>query len=90
MEDAERFISCAVKVGIRDVIGETGDPWLCKTIHSISLCPDHTHMRIYFDRHTFLAVPLTSRVEQTDQEWCAYDEDTGLYYYIRNGESDNE
>ncbi|WP_211202337.1 hypothetical protein [Salicibibacter cibarius] len=72
-----------VWVCIRDEHNREGAPWVMKTMEQISFCPDHTHLRFYFQDGTFLAVPLASTVQQTGKEWCARDRETGLSYLIK-------
>lgn len=82
-EDLQQYISSPVLVRIRGGEGEEMPPWLPKSIQKIEPCPDHTHLRIYFDSHYFFAVPFDSEVTKTDKEWTAYDQNTGLYYAIK-------
>lgn len=83
IEDLEPYVSSPVLVRIRGEEGEEMPPWLPKSIKKIEPCPDHTHLRIYFDSHYFFAVPFDSKVTQTEKEWTAYDGNTGLYYAIK-------
>ncbi|MBM7554189.1 hypothetical protein [Thalassobacillus pellis] len=85
-EDLNRYIAESVKVCIHGGQGEDMAPWLDKRIKRVGLCPDQTHLRIFFDDHYFFAVPLSSEVSQTEQEWSAYDRYAGLYYVVRNKE----
>ncbi len=82
-EDLNRFLSVPVQVGIEDIHGNERAPFLQKTIKKLQLCPDHTHLRIYFNEVKFLAVPLDAKVSETVNEWTACDDHSGLNYSIR-------
>ena len=83
MKTLDSFVNQKVKVAILDQ--EQGDqaPFVEKTIAKTGLCPDGTHLRIYFDDRYFFAVPLTANVVLNDSEWSALDEHSGLNYVIR-------
>ncbi|WP_186576357.1 hypothetical protein [Aquibacillus kalidii] len=86
LTELERFINEPVKVCIHGKEGEEQAPWVEKQVNSLTLCPDKTHLRIYFDSHYFFAVPLTSTVEQDETQWTAYDRAAGLFYAIKSEE----
>ncbi|WP_245807674.1 hypothetical protein [Halobacillus massiliensis] len=90
IEDLKPYISTPVQVCIHGDQGEEMAPWVKKRIKKLALCPDKTHIRIYFDDFYFFAAPLTSRVKQTENEWSAYDQEAGLYFVIRSEENKNE
>lgn len=83
MPDLQPFISKKVKISILDKDGEEQAPFVLKMIQKVAPCPDNTHLRIYFDHRTFLAVPLTSKISQNEDEWSAYDQQMDLQYVIR-------
>ena len=83
IQTLESFKSKDVSVVIHGEQGEETPPSLTKTISKLENCPDHTHLRIFFDAFHFLAVPLTSEVVCTEQVWTAYDKESGLYYVIK-------
>ncbi|MEC5425509.1 hypothetical protein QGM71_18685 [Virgibacillus sp. C22-A2] len=83
-EDLKRFISNPVQVCIHGREGEDMAPWVKRKINKVELCPDKTHLRIYFDKHFFFAVPLTSEVVQKETEWTAYDDKAKLHYAIKS------
>ncbi len=82
-EDLEPFVSTFIQVGIFGRDDEDHPPWLDKKLVKTSLCPDQTHLRIYFDLQTFVAIPLMSEVERDADQWCAYDQESGLRYVIK-------
>ncbi|MCT2535899.1 hypothetical protein NC661_08255 [Aquibacillus koreensis] len=82
LQDLDTFKNAAVKVCIHGKQGEDQAPWQDKKVYKVELCPDQTHVRIYFDDHYFFAVPLHASVEQNENEWIAYDQDAKLYYAI--------
>ncbi|UOR10846.1 hypothetical protein [Halobacillus amylolyticus] len=82
-EDLGPYLSTFVQVGIFGNEREDQPPWLEKKLVKTELCPDHTHLRIFFDPQTFVAIPLTSAVTQSQDEWCAYDHTSGLSYVIK-------
>ncbi|WP_338471552.1 hypothetical protein R4Z10_01920 [Niallia sp. XMNu-256] len=83
IEDLQSYVLEKVQVAILDKEGEEQAPFISKTIQKLELCPDHTHLRIYFDRLTFFAIPLTSTVSKIENEWSAYDDQSGLQYVVR-------
>lgn len=83
MEDLQDFVSVPVEVAILDEHGGEKAPFVKKTIKRLGLCPDQTHLRIYFDDVYFLAVPLDSKVRKTNLEWSAIDAGGNLHYKIR-------
>lgn len=83
MEDLQPFLSHAVGVTIYDHTWDDQSPFVSKTIHKLEICPDRTHLRIYFDELRFFAVPQTATVSISGDEWSAYDEAASLHYVIR-------
>lgn len=83
LEDLNRFLAVPVQVGIQDIQGEERAPLLQKTIKKLQICPDHTHLRIYFNDIKFLAVPLDATVTESANEWTACDPHSGLNYTIK-------
>ncbi|MDL4841917.1 hypothetical protein [Aquibacillus rhizosphaerae] len=86
MKSLEKLVDSSVQVCIYGKSSEDKAPWVDKRISKLSLCPDETHLRIYFDSHFFFAVPLTSSVEQKQNEWIAYDKEANLHYAIKSEE----
>lgn len=80
------YLSIPVYVSIQDENGEEA-PWMEKIIQQAKLCLDGTHIRLYFDRRDFLAIPRLSRVTEEGSQWTAYDERTQLAYVIRREET---
>ncbi|PLR76856.1 hypothetical protein CU633_13190 [Bacillus sp. V3-13] len=85
LEELTRFVSVPVSIGIQDDQGDEKAPFIRKTIQKLEVCPDETHLRMYFDNFYFLAVPLTADVIQTENEWSAFDQESGLYYLLKKG-----
>lgn len=85
IEDLRPYTAIPVRVGVQDVSGEVA-PFVSKVIQETKVCQDGTHIRLYFDRHYFLAVPRGSRVKKSEQEWNAFDQETQLSYIIRKEE----
>jgi hypothetical protein len=83
LEHLDSFIMKTAEVAILDRPEEDQAPFVKKTIMKTGLCPDKTHLRIYFDDKYFFAVPLTADVVMSDYEWSAFDHDAGLNYVIR-------
>ncbi|MFE8699560.1 hypothetical protein ACFYKX_02865 [Cytobacillus sp. FJAT-54145] len=83
MDMLEDFVSSPVEVSIQDEQGNDKAAFLKKEVKKIQLCPDQTHVRIYFDQDKFLAVPRTSTVSMFDNQWTAFDMFSDLYYVIR-------
>lgn len=84
LEDVrERFAGTTVELAILDQEGGDQAPAVRRMIEKVQLCPDGTHLRFYFDTMYFLAVPLSSRVSESDQLWSAYDAESGLTYTVK-------
>lgn len=83
IEELQGFISVPVEVAITDEEGPDKAPFVPKKIKQVMLCPDQTHLKIYFDSVKFFAIPLTAQVTQTKAEWSAYDSISALRYTIR-------
>lgn len=83
VEDIQPLVSGKARVAILDDDGQDKAPFVSKTIVKVELCPDITHLRIYFDDINFFAVPLISNVTKNENEWSAFDENSGLHYIIR-------
>ncbi|WP_253701185.1 hypothetical protein [Bacillus sp. FJAT-29814] len=79
----ERFSGASVEIAILDQEGGDQAPAVRKSIQKVQLCPDGTHIRLYFDHMYFLAVPLSSQVSESDRLWSAYDADSGLTYTVK-------
>ncbi len=77
------LISHPVEIAILDEKSEEQPSFFQKIVNKIELCPDKTHVRIYFDHITFLAIPVISAVTKCKNVWRAYDEVSGLNYVIR-------
>ncbi|MEH7386193.1 hypothetical protein V7147_12360 [Bacillus sp. JJ1521] len=85
IKSLETFILGNVVVSILDENGEDKAPFVKKEIIKTELCPDGTHLRIYFDRLQFFAVPLTAEIAISDEIWSAFDQQAGLTYVIKKG-----
>jgi hypothetical protein len=83
IDTLQSFVSEPVDVAILDEQGEERAPFVRKTVQKLEICPDQTHLRIYFDKIHFFAVPLHSRITQTSNEWSALDHENELQYIIR-------
>jgi len=82
IDELQSFMSEPVGVTIYDETWADQTPFMSKKIEKAELCPDGTHLRIYFDPVRFFAVPLGSEVSITGAEWTAYDDKAGLHYVI--------
>lgn len=82
-EPLNDFISVPVEVAIQDEEVTDNPLFVSKQIKSIGLCPDRTHLRIFFEKQTFFAIPLTSTVSFSADEWMAVDSQNHLKYVIR-------
>jgi hypothetical protein len=83
LDELQRFASAEVEIKIQDTDGGDQAPAVKKTVKKIQLCPDKTHIRFYFDDFYFLAVPLGSRISETETEWSALDQVSGLQYQFK-------
>lgn len=83
IDELQRFVGATVEIAIEDKEGGDQAPAVKKTIKKIQFCPDHTHVRFYFDAIYFLAVPLSSNVIETDAMFSAADPESGLTYKFK-------
>jgi hypothetical protein len=83
LNELQRFAGTQVEIKIQDMDGGDQAPAVRKSVKKIQLCPDKTHIRFYFDDFYFLAVPLASRISETETEWSAFDQESGLHYYFK-------
>ncbi|MBS4209221.1 hypothetical protein KHA95_14250 [Bacillus sp. FJAT-50079] len=83
MAELQPFLHTKVGVTIYDEEWEDKTPPIPKKIQKLAICPDGTHLRIYFDEHRFFAVPHTSKVTVSEREWIAFDQMANLHYVIR-------
>ena len=89
-EEINRFLHLPVRIGIQDSEEEDKPPFIEKIINKAEVCPDGTHLRLYFNERNFLAVPLNAEVTESGYEWSAHDVRSGLTYIIRKGKLPNE
>lgn len=82
IQSIQQFVSVPVSVAIQSSDGEQAQ-FVKKTIEKIEWCPEHTHIRIYFDHFNFFAIPASSETMQTDCQWSAFDAEGQLFYLIR-------
>jgi hypothetical protein len=83
IDDLKQFVGVPVELAIQDVQGGDQAPSVKKTVKKVQYCPDGTHIRFYLDDFYFLAVPLASRVHQSETKWTAFDIESGLHYTIK-------
>ena len=82
-EGFQSLVSEKARVAILDDDGQDKAPFVSKTIVKVEICPDKTHLRIYFDHYNFFAVPLACNLTKNNNVWSAIDENAGLLYVIR-------
>lgn len=83
LEELKRFVGAAVEISVHDQQGEDQAPAIKKQIEKIEYCPDHTHIRFYFNHLNFIAVPLASDMAQSETLFSASDTESGLIYTFR-------
>lgn len=83
IDELQPFMAGMVGVTIYDKTWSDQTPFVSKKIVKAELCPDGTHLRIYFDTVRFFAIPLNSDVSITESQWTAYDTQADLHYVIR-------
>jgi hypothetical protein len=84
-KELKEFISQPIQVSIQGEDGEDQGPVVGKNLLKLEPCPDNTHMRIYFDRYYFIAIPYSSEIVWVNNEFQAFDHEGKLYYRIRKG-----
>jgi hypothetical protein len=80
IDDLQHFVGVTVEMAIQDEQGGDQAPAVKKRIKKIQYCPDHTHIRFYFDDIYFLAVPLASQIHHSEASFSASDTISGLIY----------
>lgn len=90
LDGLQSLVSEKARVAILDDDGQDKAPFVTKTIDKVGICPDKTHLRIYFDHLNFFAVPLTCNMARNKNEWSAFDAKTGLQYVIRRESDQND
>jgi hypothetical protein len=84
IKDLQAYVDQTIELSIQDHSGEEQPaPFVKKQVKKVELCPDQTHVRLYFDHRNFLAIPLSSDIAVSDKGWVAYDDASKLYYVIR-------
>lgn len=84
LEDLKMYVNQTIELSIQDHSGEEiPAPYVKKQVQKVEICPDQTHVRLYFDRRNFLAIPLSSDVAISEKSWIAFDDASKLYYVIR-------
>ncbi len=84
LEELKIYANQTVELSIQDYSAEEQTaPFIKKLLVKVGLCPDQTHVRIYFDDRNFFAIPRSCQVTVSEKEWVAFDEASKLYYVIR-------
>lgn len=83
VDELQRFVGATVEIAIQDQEGGDQAPTVKKAIKKVQNCPDRTHVRFYFDDIYFLAVPLISNVNQSEDMFSASDLESGLTYTFK-------
>lgn len=83
LNDLQPFIGVPIEILIHDSMVKDQAPAVQKTVKKIQFCPDKTHIRFYFDDFYFLAVPLASEINESETEWSAFDQESGLHYHFK-------
>lgn len=83
LDELRRFAGASVEITVHDQQGGDQAPAINKKIERIEYCPDRTHIRFYFDKYNFIAVPLASDIAQSETLFSAYDTESGLTYTVR-------
>ncbi|MDQ1004851.1 hypothetical protein QFZ28_005391 [Neobacillus niacini] len=83
LEKLQGFVGASVEVSVHDQQGGDQAPAINKKIEKIEYCPDRTHIRFYFDRFNFIAVPLASDMAQSKTLFSASGTESGLTYTFR-------
>jgi hypothetical protein len=80
----EEFLNLNVEIQIYGEKDEDHPPSVTKPLKKLALCPDKTHLRLYFDDFYFIAVPKESNfVSALGHTVVIHDETANLYYKIK-------
>ncbi len=82
-EQLEGFLRQPIEVKIYGGQDEEPPVPVQKTLYKLENCPDHTHLRLYFDKTYFLAIPFDSTCLCTEEQFQAYDAQHELHYSIK-------
>jgi hypothetical protein len=81
----DRLIEKLIQISIIDMADhpETEKtPVIRKVLNRVQACPDNTHVRLFFDQTSFLAIPFSCKSICNDSEFHAFDLEAGLHYHI--------
>ncbi|GAA0324737.1 hypothetical protein GCM10008967_14160 [Bacillus carboniphilus] len=84
-EKLKKYVETPIEVSIEGLDGEEKGPSVQKKLSKVAMCPDETHVRIYFDPFYFIAIPVSSNVHWSGNEFRAFDSERGLFYCIKRG-----
>jgi hypothetical protein len=79
----EEFIGQSMRITICGGEGEEIAPAVTKPLHHVGLCPDQTHIRLYFNELQFVAIPVDSEWSEASEQVTAYDTEGKLTYMIQ-------
>lgn len=80
----EQFIGETIDVHIFGEKDEDHPPAVTKSLKKLELCPDKTHLRLYFDDFYFIAVPVESNfVSALGHTVVIHDPTANLNYKIK-------
>ncbi|WHY01637.1 hypothetical protein [Neobacillus sp. DY30] len=82
LQELRRFAGASVEITVHNQQGGDQAPAIKKKIEKIEYCPDRTHVRFYFDKFNFIAVPLASDIAQSETLFSASDANSGLTYTV--------
>jgi hypothetical protein len=80
IQKLQQYLNCPVHVGIQGEQDEEQAPLFRKKLFQVETSSEGTHLKFFFDAHTFVAVPLESNSWWNDEQLTAYDEDKKLKY----------
>ncbi|MEH7179975.1 hypothetical protein [Neobacillus vireti] len=83
LEELRGFVGATVEITVHDQQGGDQPPAINKKVEKVEYCPDHTHIRFYFDHVNFLAVPLACDIAQSETLFSASDTRSGLTYTFK-------
>lgn len=84
--DIQSFLLSTITISIQDIAENAEEQQAAavkKHVKKIGSCPDETHLRLYFDNITHLAIPFTCESSCSENELHALDKTQKLHYVIR-------
>jgi hypothetical protein len=78
----EPYLQRSVTISIFGEDGEDQAPPVRKILHKIECSPEGTHVELFFDTITFIAIPLRAKITAEEKQVTAFDTVSKLHYRV--------